>query len=199
MEITVESQPRRSGTRRAGRIVGNLLILAVFLGAAAYLLPSLMGYQRYIITGGSMTGTYDKGSVVFERMTPRDELEVGDVITYVPPPSSGVTNLVTHRIYKARNGEHGTRVFHTWGDANPAPDPWTFSLDSAEQPVVAFSVPYVGWALLFLADPHHRMWLIGGPAALVALLSLVEAGRNARKPQETDAVESAPTGAPVAV
>ena len=31
-------------------------------------------------------------------------LEVGDVITYVPPPDSGVSTLVTHRIISIRRG-----------------------------------------------------------------------------------------------
>lgn len=181
MEIAVERPGTARRGTRLGRVVSSVLLIAVLLLSVAYLLPSLLGYQRYIITGGSMTGTYDKGSIVFEKLVPRDDLRVGDVITYVPPASSGVTNLVTHRIVHERTGEDGWRVFRTRGDANPSRDPWTFSLDEAEQPVVAFAVPHAGWVFLFLHDPRHRMWLIGGPAALIALVSLVEAFRNARR------------------
>ncbi len=173
---------RRRGARIAGAF-GNLAMLALLLLAVAYVLPSLMGYQRYIITGGPMTGTYDKGSVVFEKVVPSKDVKVGDVITYLPPASSGVSNLVTHRVVSAEPGVHGT-VYRTRGDANPSTDPWTFTLDAAEQPVVAFHVPYVGWALLYLADPHHRMLLVGIPAGLIALLSIREAFRNARTGEE---------------
>jgi signal peptidase I len=164
---------------RGGKLAGTLLMVAVLVLSLAYLVPSLLGYERYIITGGSMTGTYDKGSVVYDRVVPSDQLRVGDVITYVPPPDSGVNMLVTHRIVAKHRTAHGT-VFRTKGDANPAKDPWTFTLDRAQQPVVQFHVPYIGWFFLLLADPHRRALLIGVPAGLVALISLGEAARNAR-------------------
>ncbi|WP_076262950.1 signal peptidase I [Intrasporangium flavum] len=173
---------RRRSARVAGAL-GNLAMLALLLLAVAYVVPSVLGYQRYVITGGSMTGTYDKGSVVFEKVVPVRDVKVGDVITYVPPASSGVTNLVTHRVVSAEPGVDGT-VYRTRGDANPSTDPWTFTLDSDSQPVVAYHVPYVGWALLYLADPHHRMLLVGVPAGLIALLSIREAFRNARTGEE---------------
>ena len=59
------------------------------------ILPGLFGYQRYVITSGSMTGTYDRGSVVFADVVPVSDLRVGDVITYTPPPGSGPDGLVT--------------------------------------------------------------------------------------------------------
>lgn len=152
--------------------LGNLGLVVVALLAVAYVLPSLLGYERYVITGGSMSGTYDKGSVVFEKAVPADDLAVGDVITYLPPAASGVSTLVTHRIIRIGQDENGQQVLHTQGDANADPDPWRFTLDSATQPVVTHAVPYVGHALMALADRDTRMLLIGLPAALIALLSL---------------------------
>jgi signal peptidase len=178
--MATTAKPRSRGAR-VGSIAGSVLMLAVLLLSVAYVVPSLLGYQRYIITGGSMTGTYDKGSVVFEQVVPSSELKVGDVITYLPPQSSGVTNLVTHRLVRAHAGQDGRTVYRTKGDFNPSKDPWTFTLDHAEQPVVRFHVPYIGWFFLFLADPHHRMLLIGIPAGIVALLSIGEAANNVRK------------------
>lgn len=164
---------RRPGTiHRLGGYAANLGLVLVTLLAAAYVLPSLLGYERYVITGGSMAGTHDKGSIVFERAVPAEELEVGDVITYQPPASSGVTTLVTHRIVGIARDDDGRQALRTQGDANPDPDPWRFSLTSQDQPVVAFSVPHAGWVLIALADRTTRMLVIGIPALLVALLSL---------------------------
>ncbi len=159
-------------TRRLARAAGTLTLVAVSLGALAFVLPSSLGFQRYVITGGSMTGTYDKGSIVFEREVPAHELTVGDVITYQPPAASGVTTLVTHRVIRITHDDKGNQVLRTQGDANPDPDPWRFSLTSEQQPVVAFSVPYAGYALIALADRETRMLVIGVPAGLIALLSL---------------------------
>ncbi|GAB2774465.1 hypothetical protein GCM10027039_39780 [Terrabacter koreensis] len=177
--MAAKTSPRRRSARIAGTL-GNLAVLGLMLLAVAYVLPSLLGFQRYVITGGSMQGTYDKGSVVFEKVVPTSQLRVGDVITYIPPASSGVTNLVTHRIVSAEAGTKGI-VYRTKGDANPSIDPWAFTLDRAEQVVVEFDVPHVGWALLYLADPSHRKLVVGVPAGLIALASILEAFRNARR------------------
>lgn len=176
---------------RVGSLLAHLALVLVTLLAAAYILPSLLGYERYVITGGSMAGTYDKGSIVFERPVPASELEVGDVITYLPPADSGVAMLVTHRVTKIGVDDAGRRVLRTQGDANPDPDPWRFSLVEDEQPVVEFSVPYVGYAVIALADRENRMLLIGIPAALVALLSLGQLVGAVRGGDRTDGDQAA--------
>lgn len=158
--------------RRAGRWTINVAILLVLLFALAWLAPSLFGFSRYVITGGSMTGTINKGSVVFEKPTEVKDLKVGDVITYLPPPSSGVPTLVTHRIVKMEPAEGGGTLFTTKGDANQGVDPWRFKLVDEKQPVVQFHVPHAGWVFIALADRNIRMLVIGAPAALIALGAL---------------------------
>ncbi len=159
---------------RLGGLVVNLVLVTLTLGAIAYLAPSLLGYERYVITGGSMSGTIEKGSVVFSKSTPAEDLKVGDVITYLPPADSGVTTLVTHRILSMEPGENGSTVFRTQGDANPDPDPWTFSLVDDEEPVVQHAVPKVGWIMIALADREIRMLVVGLPAAVIALMALAQ-------------------------
>lgn len=160
-----------------GRAVGSLLLIAIMAASVAYIAPSFFGYERYVITGGSMSGTFEKGSIAFEKSVPVEELTVGDVITYLPPADSGVSTLVTHRILTADPGKDGTRVFTTQGDANADPDPWKFTLLDGTQPVVQTTVPYVGHVFMALADRDIRMILIGGPAALIALVALAQVGR----------------------
>lgn len=181
---------RRSLPVRLGGWTVNIAMVALLLAAVAYVIPSFLGYQRYIITSGSMTGTYDQGSIVFDKVEPVADLRVGDVITYLPPPDSGVSNLVTHRIHRITHDEQGREVFKTKGDFNPAPDPWTFTLDKTTQPVVGFHVAHAGWVFLWLANPQHRMLLIGLPAGLVALMSLGEAFVNARAAGRKKRVEA---------
>ncbi|WP_220454178.1 signal peptidase I [Nocardioides immobilis] len=159
-------------SKRLTTLAVNLMLVAVTLTAAAYLVPSLLGYERYVITGGSMSGAIERGSVVFSRAVPAEDLRVGDVITYQPPAESGVTTLVTHRIVRIGRDDVGRQVLRTQGDANPDPDPWRFTLTDDEQAVVQVSVPYVGYALIALADRDTRMLVIGVPAGLVGLVSL---------------------------
>src|SRR5690606_16815688 len=71
--------------KRVGSGLTSLLLLAVTLASFAYIAPSFFGYERYVITGGSMSGTFEKGSIAFEKPVPVEDLAVGDVITYMPP------------------------------------------------------------------------------------------------------------------
>lgn len=171
---TSADAPRAGVLHRVVSAVLTTLIVVATLAGLAYLAPSVLGYERYAITGGSMSGSIEKYSLVLEKRVPVDQLAVGDVITYLPPPDSGVTTLVTHRIVDATTDEAGVRHFVTQGDANPDPDPWLFSLDEGTQPVVSHVIPHLGHAVIALADRDTRMLLLGVPAALIALGSLVE-------------------------
>jgi signal peptidase len=165
--------------RRARGLVGGLLTAGAVALAAAVLVPALLGFQRYVITSGSMTGTYDRGSLVYDRVVPTASLKVGDVITYDPPAGAGPAGLVTHRIVSITPQRGGVRVLRTKGDFNPSADPWTFTLQSRTQAKVAFHLPYVGFVLAALADRHLRMLIIGVPALLVALSVLAGLWRDA--------------------
>jgi signal peptidase len=173
--------------RRLRGVGGSALTVASVVVAAAVLLPALFGFQRYVITGASMTGTYDRGSLVFDEVAPTSDLAVGDVITYDPPDGAGPAGLVTHRIHSITSGPGGTRVYRTKGDANAAPDGWTFTLTEPTQARVSFHLPYVGYIFAGLADRRLRMVVIGLPALLVALTVLTnlwrEAGAEAARAQ----------------
>jgi signal peptidase len=149
-------------------------VVCLALGAVTFV-PAALGLTHYVIVGGSMTGTIDRGSVVFDEQVPVGALRVGDVITYNPPARSGAadsTSLVTHRLVSIR-AVRGHRVFRTEGDANQAPDPWTFTLDQPRQAKVVGHVPYVGYALAALEIRPVRMAAIGIPALLIAISILV--------------------------
>ena len=154
-----------------------LLALGVLLGLAL-VVPAVLGYQRYVIVSGSMTGTYNRGSLVFDEVVPVERLRTGDVITYRPPPGSGPDGLVTHRIAEIRRDASGP-VFRTKGDANDVPDPWTFRLAAPRQARVVAGVPYVGYALAALSDRRVRMLVVGVPALLIGLSVLAGLWREA--------------------
>ena len=166
---------------RLGRLVAGALVAAAVALAALMLVPALLGYQRYVITGGSMAGTYDRGSLVFDRTVPTAQLREGDVITFRPPPSAGLAHrgLVTHRIAAITRDRSGERIFRTKGDFNHAADPYAFSLHRSTQARVAYHVPYVGYAFAALGIRWVRMLLIGLPALLVALTVLAGLWRDA--------------------
>ena len=159
----------------ARRALSFLLCAAALVLALAVLVPALLGFQRYVITSGSMTGTYDRGSLVFDRVVATSGLREGDVITFRPPGQAG---LVTHRIASVRT-VRGQRVFTTKGDANRTADVWgPLTLRDARQARVAFHVPYVGYGIAALCDRRVRMVVIGLPALLIAISTLAGLWRD---------------------
>lgn len=191
MEIQTHTRKPRRGLRA---VTSTLSVLGTLLGVA-FILPSLFGLQRYVITGTSMTGTIDYGSIAFEEVVPVSELRVGDIITYAPPAGASPDHLVTHRIVAI----HGD-AFRTKGDAVPQRDPWKFRLDHAEQSRVTFAVPYAGYPFIWLADRQTRILVITVPAGVITLVSLgqvVQVLRRRPKPTtaETAREPSASVGA----
>jgi signal peptidase I len=171
----------RSPRQRFGTVLATALCAACLGLAGLMLLPGLLGYQRYVITSGSMTGTYDRGSIVFDDVVAVSDLRVGDAITYTPPPGSGPSGRITHRIVWIGSDQFDRSALRTQGDANESADPWTFTLDGPTQARVAFHVPYVGYVLSALAIRQARMLLIGLPALLIAVTIVLSFRRDVRK------------------
>ena len=161
------------------RLALNVLWVAMMAAVAIMLIPAVLGVHRYVILTGSMTGTYDRGSIVFDRPVPVAELKVGDPITYSPPPGFTSQTRVTHRIWRIVRGPDGQRVFRTKGDANKAPDVWKFTLTRPTQDRVIFHIPYVGYVFTLLSLRNFRMVLIGVPAVLIGLFFVFGLWRDA--------------------
>jgi signal peptidase I len=170
----------KSSRVHVGPAIATTMCAVALLLSGLMLLPGLFGYSRYVITSGSMTGTYDRGSIVFDKVVPVDELRVGDVITYTPPPGAGPDGRITHRIAWVGTDQLGRRIFRTKGDANATADPWTFTLDQPTQAKVAFHVPWVGYVFAALSIRIVRMLVIGLPALLLATAALGGLRRDAR-------------------
>jgi signal peptidase I len=168
--------------RLAGRAASVLLLVLALALAAVFLVPKALGHDLYVITTGSMAGTVDPGALVVAERVPVGALAPGDVITYEPPATSGIDHLVTHRIVDIGTDEAGAVTYRTKGDANASADPWTFTLMSDVQPRMVWSAPELGRPVLWLADPQTRKLAIGVPAALIALIALVDLGRALRRP-----------------
>jgi signal peptidase len=176
--VEITTTPRRATyTARALRLLVNLACAVAVVAALGLLVPAAFGLERYVITGSSMSGTYEVGSIVFAEVVPVADLGEGDVITYLPPADSGIDHLVTHRIVSIEDG-----VFRTQGDAIDHPDPWTFTLTEATQARVRYDVPLIGHAFLAMQDRGTRILVIGIPAGLIALGSLVQVLRGLRIP-----------------
>ena len=164
----VRSRARRL-VAKTGRGLVALLLLLTFAALAVTFAPGLLGYQRYVLVGGSMDPTIHKGSIVFDDLVRVRELRAGDIITYQPP---GASKAVTHRIISAKRQKTGSPIFRTQGDANAAADMRPFKLNQATQARYRFSIPYLGYAFILLGTGQARFVLLALPALLIALMML---------------------------
>lgn len=197
----------RATTRRR-RIISRLTtaaMIAAFALATIMVLPTLLGYERYVIISGSMEPTLPVGSVVYDEVVSVDDLEVGDIITFVPPPEFGISAPVTHRIVRITVAEEGTepageRIFRTQGDNNDDMDPWLMVLDGPDQGRMAHHIPYVGYVYMALQVGWVQLLVIGIPA--VALIVYIVAslwrlsGDAVREEHERETVETEQEAAP---
>ncbi|WP_258562688.1 MULTISPECIES: signal peptidase I [Nocardioides] len=175
-------------------------MIMAFALATIMVLPTLLGFERYVIVSGSMEPTLPVGSVVYDEVVPVDDLEVGDIITFVPPPEYGISDPVTHRIARIAIADEGTdaageRIFRTQGDNNPDMDPWLMVLDGPDQGRVAHHIPYVGYVYMALQVGWVQLLVIGIPAVALIVYIVVTLWRvsgdavreeHARETVETD-------------
>jgi signal peptidase len=159
------------------RILATAALTALAGLGVLMLVPTILGYQRYVIEGGSMGGALPRGSIAYEEVVPTSEIRPGDVITYRPP---GEQTLRTHRVtWVGQSG--GERLYRTKGDANAATDRPTFTLPHDTQARVVMHVPLAGYAVAALAIRAVRFTVIGLPALAIAFVAFRSVWRERRR------------------
>lgn len=149
LELTVCSRRRR---RRAHRLLLKAAAGCLAILVLALALPSAFGLSHSTVTDDAMSGTMKRGAAVFSEPMPAADLEIGDVITYPVPTSSG-DELVTRRIVDIEGGVAWTR-----SDATGAIDPWTVTLDETTQSRAVVGVPYAGYLYDAVSRGARRLW-----------------------------------------
>lgn len=156
---------------------GRALLGAVVLGplVALVLLPTGLGLDRYVVTGGE--SGISRGTLLFERVVPVSDLRAGDVITYERPRSADAGGTVTERIVSV-----GPAGIVTRGSTGPVADRWVSRADRSTVRVVELEVPVVGWAYLLLTSPQGWALALASAVALV----LLSRRRDHRVPEMLD-------------
>ena len=166
--------------------LNSLALLAVLVAVASVLainaLPGRFGLVTYVVRSGSMEPALHTGSIIFAREVNPNDLQVGDVVVYNLPD---VGESVTHRIISVSR-ENGAPEFKTQGDANGSPDSWTVHYSGSAGRVVG-SLPLVGYAWNAVNSPRGRMAFMIIPAAVLAILWLVQIWKPEAKAHEPGA------------
>lgn len=145
--------------------------------------PNIFGRYMYIVLSGSMSPTFDTGSVVFVKPMEPEQVRPGDVITFTSLDDA--RSLTTHRVVDINNTDPQNIQFTTKGDANQVTDPGTVSGDRLVG-TMNFSIPYLGYLMNFGQTKKGLLVLIIVPGAFLILTELQKLYVNTRKSKEKD-------------
>lgn len=170
--------------RRLGRwtvqvVTWAVLLTALFVIAAAVVVPRIGGGTPYTILTSSMTPRYPPGTLVVVRPEPPEEIGVGTVITY--QLRSGEPTVVTHRVVSVAERGDGERTFVTRGDANETDDAEPVTTAQVRG-TLWYAVPKVGWVSQAIdgRDRDLAVHAAAGALAVYALWMIVGAVRERR-------------------
>lgn len=147
----------------------SIMIFLIFITAQSKLTglePSILGHRLYIVDSGSMEPVLKVNSLIIVNEKTPDQINSGDILTYYGPDT---TTRVTHRVKEiGPNNEY----FITQGDANNVEDAMPVEKGNVIG-IVAFSIPYVGYAFRFLSSVPGIVFIVAiGVVSFIAPLFL---------------------------
>lgn len=138
-------------TKYSKKTLINKGIAASIIGLIIIFFAGMLPIYPVIILTESMTGTFNRSSLVFvEKITPNEVLyriDEGDVIHFIS--HTGVEYI--HRIVEITYDSYGEREYITQGDAAYLVDP--FPVPQANVKGIAHSfIPYIGYPIVFFNE-----------------------------------------------
>ncbi len=119
----------KKALQKIGSVIGALVIVLEVVIILLFILtkvqggvPSLLGYNMYVIVSGSMSPELEIGDVIISRAYGGEELQVGDVVQYVAKSGEKAGEIITHEIVRIEGSGYDATIV-TKGVANPEEDP----------------------------------------------------------------------------
>ena len=138
-------------------------------------------YNAYVVLTGSMVPEILPKDVVITKKRKAEELQEGDIITFLSSDSRLSGIIVTHRIRDVRvDPVTGKYSFQTKGDANNTVD-FALAEDTNIIGEVIFKIPKLGYVQEVLASKGGLIIFIFIPCACVLSYDIVKIIKNAGK------------------
>ena len=144
----------KRGQKYAKRTVSSYVFDVTTIGAISIIIAFFAGafpiYPIVVLTG-SMSGTFDAGSIVFVERVPTEEAFVrvgeGDVVHFI----SREQIEIIHRVVDFGHDADGSRHYITQGDANEYIDPFTVQQEDILG-IARASLPFLGHPYIFFRN-----------------------------------------------
>jgi signal peptidase len=157
--------------RKIWNILSWAAVIIVVLLAFALVGVRIAGFTPYAIISPSMTPKYQVGDLVYVRAVDPEDIQVGDVLTFV---ANDDLMVVTHR---AAEIDWENRCIYTKGDANESRDLAPVSFENVVGRV-SFSLPKLGYLSTYLTSTSGHF---AGAAVMIFLILLFLAPEFFRK------------------
>ncbi len=126
-------QTKKKDRFKVLRIIKNIVlgILILFLTSVLVVsmisratgkTPTLFGYSLFRVSSGSMEPELGIGDIILVQKFEGNNLNKGDIVTYVATDGEMSGKLITHRVVKEPYEENGETYLVTKGDANQDDD-----------------------------------------------------------------------------
>ena len=153
--------------KKVAGIVIDVLIVIIFLISAVLVVANatvdkengetanIFGYVIHSVQSESMSGTFEKGSLVVGKLVNEDTvIEMDDIISF-RQKVGGVMIINTHRVVDTVTSASGVTMYQTQGDNRevcPTPDIEWKTINDV-QSVYLFQIPVLGGFIDFLKEP----------------------------------------------
>ncbi len=154
--------------RRTVGLVWLALVLALLALVAVNSFGSKLGYQTFVIRGGSMAPAIPLGALAVTQPVDTGSLVIGDVITI----RAANAVIYTHRIV-AITGTGAERQFQVRGDANATPDAALVPASAVIGRVSLFA-PGLGYLTAMLSMPSGILSILSSLGSLLMSFWLLE-------------------------
>lgn len=130
-------------------------------------------FGAYIIISPSMVPTINVEDAIIIQRKDKNELKIGDIITFMSTDSrySGLT--ITHRIVGIEKSKKGDLYFRTKGDNNNAADDALVSYENIYGKVI-LKIPMVGYLQHFLTKSYGLIFLVVIPCVAVIIYDIIK-------------------------
>ena len=185
-----------------------IILILVAIGFTAYFVDLINNVNKgvnkapllgaYIIISPSMEPTIKvEDAIVIMRQEP-EELEVGDIITFLSsdPRYSGLT--ITHRIVGIEKSNSGDLFFRTKGDNNNSEDNALVSSDNIHGRVI-LKIPKIGYIQYVLTQSYGWFLLVVIPCLGIVIYDIIKlvksiknsmsSGKRKEKKKEIECVD----------
>lgn len=158
-------RPKKRNYRRGGLAIFYSLVFIVALLVLISALPIPGNYHLYSVMSGSMAPKIKTGTLIV--VTPINDYNQNDIITFRPTDAKKNNETVTHRIFEVREN-NGAETFITKGDANNAPD----SDEITKNRIIGkylLGVPILGFVVGYVKTLPGLILLVIIPATVIVL------------------------------